>query len=193
MKTGTNSAGIDKVGRGALVGPVVVSSVILSKDCYIPGLNDSKKLSRKVREELYEDIMEKAIAVGIGKASAEEIDNTNIYVGTKEAMIRSVQELSQSPDFLLIDAMQIDIPIPQESLIHGDSHSASIAAASIIAKVTRDRWMMKLAESYPDYGFEQHMGYGTKQHIQAIHDYGICIHHRKSFSPIKELIKTIDY
>lgn len=183
--------GIDEVGRGPLAGPVVAASVILPRDCYIPRLNDSKKLSPKVREELYEEIMNKAVAVGIGWVSSEEIDNTNIYDATKQAMIQSIEQLSQSPDFLLIDAMKLNIPFSQTSLIKGDSRSVSIAAASIIAKVTRDRWMTKLAETYPDYGFEKNMGYGTKQHIQAIQDFGICIHHRKSFSPIKEMIQSL--
>lgn len=186
-------AGIDEVGRGPLAGPVVAASVILPKDCYIAGLDDSKKLSLKAREEIYEEIMKKALAVGIGWAFAEEIDNTNIYEATKQAMIRSIQDLSKAPDVLLIDAMQLYIPIPQQSLIKGDSHSISIAAASIVAKVTRDRYMTELAKIYPDYGFEQHMGYGTKQHIQAIYNYGICIQHRKSFSPIKEIIESTQY
>jgi ribonuclease HII len=186
-------AGVDEVGRGPLAGPVVAASVILPKDCYIPRLNDSKKLSPKVREELYEEIIEKAVAVGIGMVSAQEIDHINIYEATKQAMIQSVQALTPAPDVLLIDALQLNIPIPQMSLIKGDSRSVSIAAASIVAKVTRDRWMKRLAKIYPDYGFEQHMGYGTKQHIQAIQDYGICIEHRKSFSPIKEMIQSSSY
>lgn len=182
-------AGVDEVGRGPLAGPVVASSVILSKDCYIPKLNDSKKLSEKVREELYDVILEKAVAVGIGIVSAKEIDEMNIYQATKKAMKLAIEDLEYSPDYLLIDALELDLPIAQEGIIKGDARSVSIAASSIVAKVTRDRMMKEIAKTYPDYGFEQHMGYGTKQHIQAIEDYSICIEHRKSFSPIKEMIR----
>ncbi|MEX3623510.1 ribonuclease HII [Viridibacillus arvi] len=182
-------AGIDEVGRGALAGPVVSGCVILPKDCYIPRLNDSKKVSPKLRDELYDEIMEKAIAVSIGVVEASEIDEINILQGTKKSMIQAVQKLKVIPEHLLIDALELDIAIPQYGIIEGDSCSVSIAAASIIAKVTRDRMMIKLHEVYPDYGFNQHVGYGTKQHIQAIEEYGICIQHRKTFSPIKEMVR----
>lgn len=181
--------GIDEVGRGPLAGPVVAASVILPKDCYIPRLNDSKMVPPKLREELYDEIMGKAISVGIGIVEANEIDEINILQATKKAMIQSVEQLIVNPQYLLIDALQLDIPIAQHGIIDGDSKSVSIAAASIIAKVTRDRIMGELHDIYPDYGFKQHAGYGTKQHIQAIEDYGICIQHRKSFSPIKDIVK----
>lgn len=182
------SCGVDECGRGPLAGSVVSSAVILPKDCYIPRLDDSKKLSEKVREELYEVIMDKAIAVGIGIVSAEEIDQLNIYQATKRAMTIAIKNLGVQPDYLLIDALELDLDIPQEGIIKGDSKSVSIAAASIIAKVTRDRMMKELAKTYPQYGFEKHMGYGTKQHMEALEAYGPCVEHRRSFAPVRDVL-----
>ena len=174
-------AGIDEVGRGPLAGPVVASAVILPETFYLPGLNDSKKISEAKRELFYETIMEEAIAVGTGIVHNEEIDEINIYEATKKAMITAVAQLSQQPDHLLIDAMKLDLPIPQLSIIKGDAKSVSIAAASIVAKVTRDRMMKEYAKEYPHYGFDKNMGYGTSAHLDALHAYGLTPWHRKKF------------
>lgn len=175
-------AGLDEAGRGPLMGPVVASAVILPDNCVIEGLNDSKKLSEQKRDELYDIIQEKAISIGVGISSHLEIDDINILNATKLAMKRAIEELDQQPDYLLIDAVELtDIVIEQESLIKGDARSLSIAAASVIAKVTRDRIVSELAEKYPEYGFEQHKGYGTSAHYDAIRKHGITPVHRKSF------------
>ncbi|WP_062105092.1 ribonuclease HII [Bacillus niameyensis] len=179
-------AGIDEVGRGPLAGPVVSSAVILPANIYIKGLNDSKQLTSAKREYLYEIIMEKAVAVGIGIISAEEIDRLNIYEATKKSMLAAVSSLKTNPDFLLIDAMTLGSPYPEKSIIKGDSHSVSIAAASIVAKVTRDRMMKEYHKKYPEYGFNEHMGYGTKAHLNVINTLGPCPIHRKSFAPIRK-------
>ena len=171
----TYIAGIDEVGRGPLAGPVVTAAVVLPEDFYIPGLNDSKKLSEAKR--------------GVGIVSPQVIDDINIYQATKQAMLDAVANLSCTPQHLLIDAMKLPTPIPQTSIIKGDAKSVSISAASIIAKVTRDRMMKELGEKYPEYGFEQHMGYGTKQHLEAIEVHGVLDEHRKSFAPIKDMIQ----
>lgn len=181
-------AGIDEVGRGPLAGPVVASAVILPETFYLPGLNDSKKIPEGKRELFYESIMAEAVAVGIGVIHNEEIDEMNIYQATKKAMIIAIGQLSQQPDHLLIDAMQLDVPIPQLSIIKGDAKSISIAAASIVAKVTRDRMMKEYAKDYPQYGFDKNVGYGTSVHIDALHAYGLTPWHRRSFSPIKEMV-----
>jgi ribonuclease HII len=180
-------AGVDEVGRGPLAGPVVAAAVILSEDFYLPGLNDSKKLSEARREQFFTSISESALAVGIGIVDAAEIDEINIYQATKKAMITAISQLSIQPEHLLIDAMELALPIQQTSLIKGDAKSISIAAASIIAKVTRDRMMKELGRRYPQYGFEKHMGYGTKEHLLALEQYGILQEHRKSFAPIKDM------
>ncbi|MHA2886294.1 ribonuclease HII [Bacillus cereus] len=185
----TYIAGIDEVGRGPLAGPVVTAAVVLPEDFYIPGLNDSKKLSEAKRERFYDEIKVQAIAIGVGIVSPEVIDDINIYQATKQAMLDAVANLSCTPQHLLIDAMKLPTPIPQTSIIKGDAKSVSISAASIIAKVTRDRMMKELGEKYPQYGFEQHMGYGTKQHLEAIQVYGVLDEHRKSFAPIKDMIQ----
>ncbi|MED5050460.1 ribonuclease HII [Anoxybacillus sp. UARK-01] len=182
-------AGIDEVGRGPLAGPVVAAAVILPKDFYLPGLNDSKKLSEAKREHLFDYIQRHAISVGIGIVSAAEIDELNIYQATKKAMIQAVKMLDPEPQYLLIDAMELPLAIPQRSLIKGDAASISIAAGSVMAKVTRDRIMKELGAKYPQYGFEKHMGYGTEQHLQAIRTYGIMNEHRRSFAPVKEALK----
>jgi len=182
-------AGIDEVGRGPLAGPVVAACVILPEDFVLLGLTDSKKISEQKREEFFEVIQEKALDIGIGFASAEEIDQWNIYEATKIAMKRSLNDLKiYKPDYLLIDAMKLSINIPEKSIVKGDANSISIAASSIVAKVTRDRYMKKLSEKYPHYGFENHMGYGTKHHLDALKIYGVTKEHRKSFTPVKNIL-----
>lgn len=180
-------AGIDEVGRGPLVGPVVTAAVILPKDFYDVRINDSKKLTEKKRELLYDVIMENALSVGIGMSSPEVIDEINILNATKKAMIEAINNLSVKPEHLLIDAVKLDIDIPQTSIIKGDAKSESIAAASIIAKVTRDRMMVELDKKYPMYDFKHNKGYGTKKHIEALYEYGPISEHRKSFAPVSEL------
>lgn len=176
-------AGMDEAGRGPLAGPVVASCVILPKYCFIEGINDSKKLSPARREKLYDIIMDKAISVGIGIVDEKTIDEVNILNATRMAMKTAVDRVSPKPQMLLIDAMELDeTDIPQKAIIKGDSLSISIAAASIIAKVTRDRLIAEADEKYPVYGFSRHKGYGTKEHIDAIKKYGICPIHRVSFT-----------
>lgn len=182
-------AGIDEVGRGPLAGPVVAAAVILPEDFYLPGIDDSKKLTEAKREEYFNKIKSEALGMGIGLIDTEEIDRINIYEATKKAMIASVQALNMEPDFLLIDAMKIETPLPSNSIIKGDSKSISIAAASIVAKVTRDSLMKKMSGEYPVYGFERNMGYGTSEHLEAIEKYGLTPHHRKSFAPIRNYIE----
>ena len=177
-------AGIDEVGRGPLVGPVVAVAIILPKNFYDERINDSKKLSEKMRNKLYEIICANAISIGIGVVSNERIDKINIYEATKEAMKEAVNNLTVKPEYLLIDAIKLDIGIPSLSIIKGDSKSQSIAAASIVAKVTRDNMMYELDKKYPMYGFANNKGYGTKKHIEAIQKYGIISEHRKSFKPV---------
>jgi ribonuclease HII len=175
-------AGIDEVGRGPLAGSVVAAAVILPRGIFIEGINDSKKLTPEKREYLYGIILEKAVAYGIGIIDEKCIDEINIFQATKKAMILAVNNLSCKPDILLIDAMNLDIPdVSQKAIIKGDTLSVSIAAASIVAKVTRDRMISKMDEIYPEYGFAKHKGYGTKEHIEAIKKYGICPIHRLSF------------
>ena len=180
-------AGIDEVGRGPLVGPVVTAAVILPKDFYDERINDSKKLTEKKRELLYDVIMENALSVGIGISSPEVIDEINILNATKKAMIEAINNLSIKPEHLLIDAVKLDIDIPQTSIIKGDAKSQSIASASIIAKATRDRMMVELDKKYPMYDFKHNKGYGTKKHIEALYKYGPLKEHRKSFAPVSEL------
>lgn len=174
--------GIDEVGRGPLAGPVVAGAVILPKDCDILYLNDSKQLSAKKREELYPQIMEQAVAVGLGFAGPERIDEINILQATYEAMRQAIQKLSVKPDILLNDAVTIPgVEIRQVPIIKGDAKSISIAAASIVAKVTRDRLMIQYDELYPEYGFASNMGYGASKHIEALKQYGATPIHRRSF------------
>ncbi len=182
-------AGIDEVGRGPLVGPVVTAAVILPKDFYDERINDSKKLTEKKRELLYDVIMENAISVGIGISSEDVIDEINILNATKRAMLEAVNNLSVKPEHLLIDAVKLNTDIPQTSIIKGDAKSESIAAASIIAKVTRDRMMVELDKIHPEYDFKHNKGYGTKKHIEAIRKYGIIKEHRKTFAPCDEYVK----
>lgn len=181
-------AGIDEVGRGPLVGPVVTAAVILPRDFYDERINDSKKLTEKKRELLYDVIMENAVSVGIGISSEDVIDEINILEATKKAMIEAVNNLSVKPEHLLIDAVKLNIDIPQTSIIKGDAKSESIAAASIIAKVTRDRMMIELDKLHPEYDFKHNKGYGTKKHIEAIEKYGIIKEHRKTFAPCDKYI-----
>lgn len=176
-------AGIDEVGRGCLAGAVVAGAVILDLSKPLPaGLNDSKKISKKKREIIAEEIKEHALAYAVGQIEADEIDKINILEATKKAMILAVQNLKVKVDFLLIDALELkNIDLPQEGIIKGDAVSASIAAASIIAKVYRDNLMKDFAETYPEYGFEKHAGYGTKVHFEALRNHGATPLHRKSF------------
>lgn len=179
-------AGIDEVGRGPLAGPVVAAAVILPADALLLGLNDSKQLSEAQREALFAAIEEQAIAIGIGVISPQIIDEVNIYEASKLAMIEAVQKLAVPADYLLIDAMVLPVNLPQEKLIKGDARSNSIAAASIIAKVTRDRMMTAYAQEYPGYDFEHNAGYGTAKHLAALASKGITPIHRKSFAPVKK-------
>lgn len=176
-------AGLDEAGRGPLAGPVVAAAVILPESFYFEGLNDSKKVSPAVRDRLYDQIIDEAVAYSIVMVDNIIIDNINILNATKKAMSQAVQSLSQKPDFLLLDAIELkDIDLPQLPLIKGDSKSASIAAASILAKVTRDRWIENIDAKYPQYGFAKHKGYGTAEHIEAIAKYGLTEIHRRTFS-----------
>lgn len=176
--------GIDEAGRGPLAGPVVVASVIMPEDSMIEGVNDSKKVSEKKREKIYDQIIEEAISYGVGIIGQDEIDEINILNATKKGLTMSLQELTQKPDLILVDALtHIDtLGIPYDSIIKGDAKCYSISAASIIAKVTRDRIMREWDKVYPEYGFEKHKGYGTATHISAIKQYGLCPIHRKSFT-----------
>lgn len=174
--------GVDEAGRGPLAGPVCAAAVILPKHLQIPGLTDSKKLTDKKRRELFPMIQEQAIAYGIGLASESEIDEINILQATFLAMRRALDQLSVRPEIALIDGnRETDFGLPVKTVVKGDSLSANIAAASILAKVTRDNLMVELAEKYPEYGFEIHKGYGTKAHYEALGTYGPCPIHRRSF------------
>ncbi len=193
-KNGINLiAGMDEVGRGPLIGPVVTACVILPKDFVLEGLTDSKKLSEKKREEFYDYIMEHAISVGIGMMDEKVIDEVNIYEATKLAMYQAVEKSKVKPEHVLIDAMKLDkLEMPSTSIIKGDAKSISIAAASVIAKVTRDRMMIELDKKYPMYGFKSHKGYPTKKHIEAIKEYGLIDGYRKTFKPISEIVKELE-
>jgi ribonuclease HII len=183
-------AGVDEVGRGPLIGPVVSACVVLPKGYDLEGLNDSKKLSEKKRDLFYDIIMENALGVGIGIVGPERIDEINIYQASKEAMMMAIEECKNKCkiEHVLIDAMKLDLDIPSTSIIKGDAKSISIAAASVIAKVTRDRMMYELDEKYPMYGFSKHKGYPTKKHIEAIKKYGLIDGYRKTYGPISEII-----
>ena len=184
-------AGIDEVGRGPLVGPVVTAAVILPVDFYDERINDSKKISEKKREMLYDVIMENAISIGIGMSSSKVIDEINILEATKKAMLEAISNLKVKPEYLLIDAVKLDTDIPSLSIIKGDAKSQSIAAASIIAKVTRDRMLIELDKEHPEYDFKHNKGYGTKKHIEALYKYGVLDTHRKTFEPVKSIIEKI--
>lgn len=184
-KKGFNKiCGIDEAGRGPLAGPVVIASVIMPADSMIEGVNDSKKVSEKKREILYDKIIEQAISYGVAIIGQDEIDEINILNATKKGLTISLQELTVRPDLILVDALEhIDtLGIPYESIIKGDAKCYSISCASIIAKVTRDRIMREWDKVYPEYNFAQHKGYGTAKHIEAIKQYGLCPIHRRSFT-----------
>lgn len=188
--------GVDEAGRGPLVGAVVAGAVVLDPENPIEGLKDSKKLTAPRREYLYEQIMEKAKAWGVGEASPAEIDEINILQATMLAMRRAIEDLTTRlggwPDKALIDGNRCpELPIPAEAIVKGDAKEPAISAASIIAKVTRDRQMQILHERHPEYGFAQHMGYPTEAHFAALKQYGACDQHRRSFSPVRKVLEAI--
>ena len=180
-------AGVDEVGRGPLAGPVVAAAVILPKGSKIPGLNDSKKIPKSKHKEIYEAVLQEAIAIGIGVKDNQVIDQVNIYEATKLAMMEAIGQLDPQPQHLLIDAMKLDLSIPQTSIIKGDANSLSIAAASIVAKVTRDQMMEEFDREYPGYDFAQNAGYGTANHLAGLQKLGVTPIHRRSFEPVKSM------
>ena len=180
-------AGVDEVGRGPLAGPVVAAAVILPNNCKIPGLNDSKKIPKSKHQAIYQAVLDQAISVGIGVKDNHVIDRVNIYEATKLAMLEAIQELDPQPQHLLIDAMKLDLPISQTPIIKGDANSLSIAAASIVAKVTRDQMMAVYDQEYPGYDFAQNAGYGTTKHLEGLEKQGVSPIHRRSFEPIKSM------
>lgn len=184
-------AGVDEVGRGPLIGPVVSACVVLRENFIPEGLTDSKKLSEKKRDMFYDIIKENALGVGIGIVDACEIDKINIYEASKKSMILAIENCNCKIDHVLIDAMKLDINIPSTSIIKGDAKSISIAAASVIAKVTRDRMMYELDKKYPMYGFKDHKGYPTKKHVDALNKYGLIEGYRKTYGPVKDYINSI--
>lgn len=186
-----NIAGCDEAGRGPLFGPVVACSVILPHDFKLDGLNDSKKLTEKKREEYYPVIMEKAISVGISIVSAKEIDEINIYEASRQGMLRAINSMKAKPDYIITDAMPLDkfTNIPSEAIIKGDAKSITIAAASVIAKVTRDRLMYEEDKKHPEYLFAKHKGYPTKKHIELLNKYGIIDGYRRTYGPVKRYIE----
>ena len=182
-------AGVDEAGRGPLAGPVVAAAVILIRKPNAPDLNDSKQLSGKIREKIFPEICKNGI-IGLGIVSEIEIDEINIYQATRLAMKRALLSLTRTPDFVLIDGKaRLDIPLPQKTIVAGDAQSACIAAASIIAKVYRDRWMGYLDSLYPDYHFKVHKGYGTAKHLKSLREKGPSPVHRKSFSPVRQMLE----
>lgn len=184
-------AGTDEVGRGPLVGPVVAAAVILPKNYQLEGLDDSKKLSEKKREKFYDIIMNDAIAVGIGEVGPKKIDEINILEASRLAMKMAIDNLDVKPEHILSDAMKLNNQnIPYTDIIHGDALSISIAAASVIAKVTRDRMMIELDKEYPQYGFAKHKGYPTKLHLENIKKYGVLDNYRFSYKPVKDIIES---
>jgi len=185
-------AGVDEAGRGPLAGPVVAAAVILQPDRPINGVNDSKKLTERQRERLFDHIMADALCIGIGSCSPAEIDRINILQATRLAMLQAVLQLAPQPDILLIDGITtIASPLQQQTIKQGDSRSASIAAASIIAKVTRDRLMCEYDQLYPHYGFARHKGYGSASHLTALRQHGPCPLHRTSFGGVRELVAQL--
>ena len=178
--------GIDEVGRGPLIGPVVAACVILPKNYKLEGLTDSKKLSEKKRDKFYNILMKDAVSIGIGIVDEKEIDELNIYQATKKAMDQAVDNMKIKPEHILVDAMPLELDIPTTSIIKGDAKSITIAAASVIAKVTRDRMMYELDEKYPMYDLKHNKGYPTKKHLEALKKYGITKYHRLSYGPVKE-------
>lgn len=190
-------AGVDEVGRGPLIGPVVACACILPVNFYHKDIKDSKKLSEKKRKEMYKIIKENAISIGLGIVSEKVIDEVNIYEATKIAMKEAIKNLNISPEHVLIDAMKLELNIPSTSIIKGDAKSESIAAASIIAKVTRDHMLDEMDKEYPMYDLKNNKGYGTKKHLEALQTYGPCKYHRVSYSPVRNALnekntKTIE-
>ena len=183
--------GVDEVGRGPLVGPVVAACCILPEEFNLDGLTDSKKLSETKREYFYEEIKKQAISYGIGIVDEKRIDEINIYQATKEAMIKAINECDPLPEHVLTDAMKLDLDIPVTPIIKGDLKSITISAASVLAKVTRDRMMYELDKKYPMYDFKNNVGYPTKAHLAAIEKYGIIPEHRKSYGPVKDYLEQI--
>ena len=184
-------AGTDEAGRGPLAGPVVTAAVILPNYCEeLLGVNDSKQLSKEKRNEFAERIKKYALYYAVHFQSAEQIDKNNIYEATRQSMLKSIEALEVKPDYILADAMTLHTDIPQASIIKGDAKSLAIAAASILAKTARDDYMEQLDKEFPQYGFAQHAGYGTKQHLEALLKYGPTEHHRKTFEPIKSMIEN---
>lgn len=186
-----NIAGCDEAGRGPLFGPVVAASVILPHDFVLEGLNDSKKLSEKKRDYYYPIIMEKALAVSVSIVEADEIDKINIYEASRQGMLRATNSLKVKPDYIITDAMPLDgfTSVPHEAIIKGDAKSITIAAASVIAKVTRDRIMYEIDKVHPEYEFKKHKGYPTKKHLELIEKYGIIDGYRRTYGPIKKYIE----
>lgn len=183
-----NIAGCDEAGRGPMAGPLVAAAVILPKNVEFKGINDSKKLTPKMREKLYQEIIEKALEVSYTFIDVDDVDKLNVYQASKKAMIESINKMKTKVDYILTDAMPLDLDIPSQAIIKGDAKSASIAAASIIAKVERDHYMLELDKKYPMYGFKKHKGYVTKMHLEAIDKYGVNEHYRKSFAPVQEIL-----
>lgn len=183
--------GVDEVGRGPLIGPVVSACCVLPHDFELKGLNDSKKLSEKKREKFYDYIIENCVAYGVGIISPEKIDEVNIYEATKLAMKEAIKQVQDKVNLehVLIDAMPLELDIPTTSIIKGDAKSISIAAASVIAKVVRDRMMIELDKEYPQYGFAKHKGYPTKAHVEAINKYGLIDGYRKTYGPVKDVLE----
>ena len=181
--------GIDEAGRGPLAGPVVAAAVVLPMGYELPGLNDSKKLTAKKRDALYELLMaDTRVLKCVAHATVQEIDELNILRATHLAMARAAQGIAPAVDFCLIDGLAVPhFPLPSQNMVKGDARCLSIAAASVLAKVTRDRYMLQLAEQFPQYGFDRHAGYGTQAHLQAIRTHGITIHHRRSFAPVAQM------
>lgn len=187
-------AGVDEAGRGPLVGPVVAAAVILPKNYHLEGLNDSKQLSEKKREEFFKVLKEEAISIGVGIVSAKEIDEINILEASRKAMYIALNNLDVKPEYILSDAMSLnDIDIPSKPIIHGDALSLSIAAASVIAKVTRDHMMVELDKKYPEYNLKKHKGYPTKEHLELIKKYGINEEYRKTYKPVRKIIEEVEH
>lgn len=183
-------AGVDEAGRGPLVGPVVAAAVILPVNYHLEGLNDSKQLSEKKREAFFKVLQEEAVSIGVGIVSAKEIDEVNILEASRKAMYIAINNLSVTPEYILSDAMSLnDIDIPSKPIIHGDALSLSIAAASVIAKVTRDHIMYELDGKYPEYHYKKNKGYPTKEHLELIRKYGITNEYRMSYKPVKEVLE----
>lgn len=183
-------AGVDEAGRGPLCGPVVAAAVILPKNYHLEGLNDSKQLSEKKREAFYEILKKEALSIGVGIVSAKDIDEINILEASRKAMYIAINNLDITPEYILSDAMKLDdINIPYTSIIHGDALSLSIAAASVVAKVTRDHIMMELDRKHPEYNIKKHKGYPTKEHLELIEKYGIFEEYRMSYKPVKKILE----